>query len=149
MDSMNESTGSDTDNETEANWPLNMDFENKTDRQLLLEVCNKLGNVMSEIKKVNKKQDKIMKKLKDMETRITQHENDIQALKQDNDKLKDQIKGMDKNNEVFDPDVTLVAINTPYFTGKDTFILAKHILQAVGSGEKEIVNTLRTEQRDG
>ena len=50
-----------------------MDFENKTDRQLLLEVCNKLGNVMSEIKKVNKKQDKIMKKLKDTETRITQH----------------------------------------------------------------------------
>ena len=56
---------------------------------------------------------------------------------------------MDKNNEVFDPDVTLVAINTPYFTGKDTFILAKHILQAVGSGEKEIVNTLRTEQWNG
>ena len=55
---------------------------------------------------------------------------------------------MDKENEDFDPDVTLVAINTPYFTGEDTSILAKHILQAVGCGKKEIVNTLRTEHQN-
>ena len=49
MQSLNQSNGSDTDSESVENWPGNLDIQNKTDRQLLLEVCSKLGNVMSEI----------------------------------------------------------------------------------------------------
>ena len=149
MQSLNESNGSDTDHESDENWPGNLDIQNKSDRQLLQEVWSKLCNVVSEIRTVNKKQDKIMKKLKDMETKLTQHDKDIKDLKQEHEELKDQVKHIDHKKEDFDPDVTLVAINTPFFAGEDTFILAQHILQAGGSGDKEIVNTLRTKQRNG
>ena len=140
---------SDTDTATEDSECETFSLEGKSDSEMLKFLCSKIGGIMSELRRVNKKQDKIMKKLNGLEKKVAKHTVEITELKTEQQEMGEKLEEMLSAKVVnFDPEVTLVAINTPYYVGEDPVILAKHLLRVVGCGDMTVVNAMRTPQKD-
>ena len=141
-------SGSNSDTETEDNEINLFSTEGKSDSEMLAFLCTKVNGIMSQLKKVNAKQDKIMKKLKGLEKTVTKHSEEIEDLKNEQQEIGDRLEELLNSDTPFDPEVILVAINTPYYSGEDPTLLAKHLLKAVDCSDKTVVNVLRTPQRN-
>ena len=90
-----------------------------------------------------------MKKLKGLAETVYIHEVEISELKTEQAKINERIDVLSSEVQTsFDPDVTLVAINAPYYSTEDPHLLAKHLLKACNRDDKGIARATRTPERN-
>ena len=139
---------------------LNMDSvsyqENKVENNTLSdgepslrEIQKQLQYVTKKIEEIDRKQDSILDRVDKIEKLVDHHELDIRQLNQEYSTLKHSIEGVkSKMQQEFDPDVTLVVTNPPSDRIND-YCWAVDLVHILGGKEDMIVNTLRTQPRNG
>ena len=123
--------------------------DGKSDRELLELICNRVNSISMDLPQVNAKQDRILQRIKQVETRVNKHEERINDLTEKQSRVEGKIDRYPNLQEIhFAPDVTIVAINMPRFANEDDTRLARRLLAAMGCGNKRIVRVMRTPVRD-
>ena len=103
---------------------------------------------MAELKTVNKQQNKITKHINKLEKKVVAHDKEIKDIRKKQIVVAEKMAIILSDIEPpFNPKVTLVGINSPYYANEDTDVLARHLLHATGCGEKDIMETMCTQVR--
>ena len=122
----------------------------KSDRELLELICNRLNNVSLELQQVNAKQDRILKRIKQIEKKVETHDRDIDDTQRKQFEVESQVtKLYSVQNTAFNPDVTIVAVNMPRNMQDDDLRLGTRLLEAVGCRNKKVIQVMRTPAREG
>ena len=115
----------------------------------LREIQKQLQYVTKKIEEIDRKQDSILDRVDKIEKLVDHHELDIRQLNQEYSTLKHSIEEVkSKMQQEFDPDVTLVVTNPPSDRIID-YCWAVDLVHILGGKEDMIVNTLRTQPRNG
>ena len=122
----------------------------KSDRELLELICNRLNNVSLELQQVNTKQDRILKRIKQIEKKVETHDRDIDDIQRKQFEVQSQVtKLYSVQNVAFNLDVTIVAVNMPRNAQDDDLRLATRLLEAVGCRNKKWIQVMRIPAREG
>lgn len=122
-----------------------VDLSQKTDRELLELNFHRLSDLSRDVFQINKRQSQVLKKMSSLEDKVSKHDTDIIQIQTDVTQINQRLENIPGSS--FNPEVTLVAINTPYFPQEDLRGLAYRILVAVGCAHKTIVAVKRTPVR--
>ena len=74
---------------------------------------------MAELKTVNKQQNEIIKHINKLEKKVAGHDKEIKDIKKKQNVVTEKMENILSDIEPpFNPEVTLVAINTPYYANE-------------------------------